>query len=306
MARAEPRHGDALAHASRRGRPRCARLPDDPRADHRVADRGGCRCHGSERHLRRLGHGQPVGVGRHCQCGRAPDRLRHVGRVPRRLGDRHVAVGEVRDRASRRHPHGRGADPLGRGVAVSLGGVRRHLHVRHHRRSDQAAPGTAGRHESGLRADVCGRRPGDGCGQGCHERGSRGRRGDRQAPGGGAPGHAGGGRSRRRSGPHGPGKAEVPDRRSRAGGLQGQPDRERRHRQDGRGVQGAHLHHRWPPAAPGRGGQGALPAGAGGAGALGPGAGGADRQVDPVAGRGPHAADHAAPTGCDRGVEADR
>ncbi|XHO06397.1 hypothetical protein ACEQUB_03320 [Ralstonia syzygii] len=98
-------------------------------------------------------------------------------------------------------------------------------------------------------------------------------------------------------------KLQVADRRGRAGGLQGELHGERRHRQDGRGVQGAHLHHRWQPAAPSRGSQGALPAGAGGVGRLGSGAGGADCPLDAAVDRCLDPADRAASAGYDRHAE---
>jgi phage-related minor tail protein len=62
---------------------------------------------------------------------------------PRRLGDRHVAVREVRDRPQGEHLHGRGAGQGHRAPALPLGGVRRHLH------SDTIAEATK-RHEQRL------------------------------------------------------------------------------------------------------------------------------------------------------------
>jgi tape measure domain-containing protein len=50
------------------------------------------------------------------------------------------------------------------------------------------------------------------------------RRGNRQAPGSRATGHAGGRRTRHRGGAYGPGEAEVSSRRGRAGDGQGEPD----------------------------------------------------------------------------------
>ena len=151
-----PRHGDAVAQAPRRaglGRPG---LSPDPGADHRLADRRSGGGHRRQRHHGGLDHRQRLGRGGRRQCRQAAGRLQCAGILPGRLGDRHLALGAVRGRAQGRRLHGRGAGQRVRRAALPLGGVRRHLHRRHHRRGHPPSRGAPGGDERDLRGHVRG------------------------------------------------------------------------------------------------------------------------------------------------------
>src|SRR5579884_1362903 len=78
-------------------------------------------------------------------------------------------LSEVRDRPQGGHLHGRSADEEHRAASLPLGSVRRHLHLRHHRRGRQAASGPARGDEPHLRRDVRRRFQGGRCRQGRDE-----------------------------------------------------------------------------------------------------------------------------------------
>ncbi|EXI92835.1 MAG: tape measure domain protein [Candidatus Accumulibacter sp. BA-94] len=105
-------------------------------------------------HRRRLGDGQSVGFGRRRQRRRAQDRVRRFGRVPHRLGNRHLALREVRDRAPGRCLPGRGAGQGRRRAALPLGSICRRLLGGHDSGSDPAPPGPPRRDERDLGGDV--------------------------------------------------------------------------------------------------------------------------------------------------------